>query len=682
MRQLLYQLLMLSVSIIPALGITQGVTLLNPKTQPQFKNALPIPAVINATGGGTFTIPVTQFQQDLGLKGPLGQNMLTKVWGYGGTYPGPTILAKRGTAIQVAWPNRLVAGNGKPLKHLLPVDVTLHWALEDEATGLQTYGVPIVTHIHGGQTESHSDGLPDAWYTPNSGPTGRYYSRGKETSNPLDYPNAQEAATIWYHDHALGITRLNVYAGLAGFYIITDENEQDLQNRGILPSGPYDLGLAIQDRMFTSAGQLYYPSAPMVAGAPNPSVQPEFFGDFILVNGKAWPILEVEPRQYRFRLLNGSDSRFYNLTLSSGQKFYQIGSDVGLLPQPVEFSQVLIGPGERKDVVVDFDNPALKGRTIIMQNDAPTPYPNGVAVDPLTTGRIMAFRVSKKLSAVPKTTLAGPLRGEIVPLTTNLPPRKLLLFEGTDDFGRLQPLLGTVNQDGDGVPLGWMDDITENPELNTTEIWEIYNTTPDAHPIHLHMVKMQLVNRQKITFQMGDNEVSDIEVDNNEALRQPGDEEKGWKDTYIAYPGEVTRIIAKFELGGLSAWHCHILSHEDHEMMRPYFIGRPMPENPRGGMVTKVTEAVPELEKELQLRMLPNPFNANLKVQLVLPKSSALSISVYDVTGRQVKQVFNGRRDAGLQQFTIDGSRWSNGTYFCEVVVDNQRMVRKLSLNK
>jgi spore coat protein A, manganese oxidase len=673
MRQLLHLLVLLSVSTFPSLSFLQAQSLLDPRTQPKFINPLPVPGLIDARSGGTFEISINQFRQDLGLKDPVsGQPLATTVWGYNGTYPGPTILTQRDVPINVFWQNNLVDNAGRPLPHLLPVDITLHWALE-EVPGWQTAGVPIVTHLHGGQTESESDGLPEAWYTPGFALKGKDFRKGDV--EPYYYANGQEAATIWYHDHALGITRLNVYAGLAGYYIVTDANEKALQDAHQLPSGPYDLGLAIQDRLFTSNGELFYPALPEEEEGPNPSHLPEFFGDIILVNGKAWPVLEVEPRPYRFRLLNGSDSRFYNLFLSSGQQFAQIGTDNGLLPSPVVFDQVLIGTGERKDVVIDFSDPSLWGQTIILQNNARTPFPKGSTVDPQTTGRIMAFRVNKPLdNAYPLTTLPATLRAPIAPLQTSLPARQLLMFEGEDEYDRLKAMLGTV-EDG---PLGWHDPVTENPAHHSTEIWEIYNTTEDAHTIHLHMVTMQLLSRQKFVAQVNEETgaISNIRLVGRP--KEPGPEEKGWKDTYIMYPGEVTRIITTFEQEGLSVWHCHILSHEDHEMMRPYFIGERQVES----AVTKVADAVPEFEGLLQLRMLPNPFRSDLKVQLRLPQASEVSIIVYDAMGKVVQQVVRGQHVAGLQEFRIDGSRWSNGTYFCEVVVNNQRTVRKLTLSK
>ncbi|MGE5521119.1 MAG: multicopper oxidase family protein, partial [Candidatus Dadabacteria bacterium] len=389
--------------------------LLDPHTQPQFVNELPVPPVISALSGGTFTISVSQFDQWLGLVNPSnGQHLSTKVWGYNGHYPGPTILAKKNTPVDVFWRNELVNSSGEPLPHLLPVDPTLHWAYNmDPSQGgvglemLNQYGVPLVTHLHGGHTEAASDGLPDMWFSPRFTRKGEGFIKGDV--EPFHYANSQEAATLWYHDHAMGITRLNVYAGLAGFYLLTDNNEISLRQAGILPPAQYELGLAIQDRMFKPDGSLFYPSAPPLPGEPSPSVLPEFFGDFILVNGMTWPVLQVEPRQYRFRMLNGSDSRFYNLFLSSGQSFIQIGSDDGLLMQPVNLQQVLMGPGERKDIILDFSDPKLWGQTIILHNNAKTPFPKGEPVDPQTTGRIMAFKVNVPLnSSFAATHVTGP----------------------------------------------------------------------------------------------------------------------------------------------------------------------------------------------------------------------------------------------------------------------------------
>jgi len=535
------------------------LAVLDPLTQPLFVNPLPIPGIMQPTtpGGTDYEVSVTQFQQDLGIVDPItGLPLMTTVWGYNGSYPGATFEVVTGTPITVHWTNDLVDAGGNPLPHLLPVDTTIHWA---DPAGWPDSGVPLVAHLHGGHTESASDGLPDQWFTPDFAQVGMDWV--KET---YYFQNDQEAATLWYHDHALGITRLNVYAGLAGFYLIRDGWESGLN----LPSGEYEIPIVIQDRMFQDTGELYYPSMPMAPGQPDPSVLPEFFGNVILVNGKAWPFLDVEPRKYRFRLLNGSDSRFYDMHLSSGQSFIQIGSDDGLLNAPVTLTHLVIGPGERADVVLDFS--AFAGQTIVIKNTARSPYPKGTTANPKTEGQIMAFRVVKPLagpdtSVVPATLRAAP----IVPLVQTGATRQLLLFEAIDPYGRLQPMLGTTAQGA----LMWEAPITENPMLNDVEVWEIYNTTMDAHPIHLHLVAFQVVSRQK--FRATQDPVTGA-LTNIKLLGQPKGpdlNEAGWKDTVQMNPGEVTRIIAKFDLEGKYVWHCHILSHEDHEMMRPYYVG-------------------------------------------------------------------------------------------------------------
>lgn len=655
---------------------TTAQQLLDPHTQPRFINPLPVPSVINGQNGGLFTIDITQQEQWLGLVDPnTQQHLYTTVWGYNNTYPGPSILAKKNIPIEIYWRNKLTNGSGQPLPHILPVDSSLHWALEGYP-GWQNAGVPIVTHLHGGHSESASDGLPEAWFTPNFNLKGQGFIKGDV--EPYFYHNSQEAASLFYHDHALGITRLNVYAGLAGFYLITDENEMDLQATGKLPAAPYDLGLAIQDKMFTADGKLYYPSEPEEeeGNEPSPSALPEMFGDFIIINGMAWPVLDVEPRPYRFRIVNGSDSRFYNMYLSNGLKMTQIGTDDGFLPVPVEMHQLLIGPGERKDIIIDFSKQSLQGKTIILGNNARTPFPKGEPPDPHTTGQMMAFRVSKSFNnSYPITVLPTTLRPPIVPLTTTLESRKLILFEGLDEFGRLKPMLGTVE---DGA-LGWHDPITENPMLDSVEIWEIFNETEDAHTIHLHMVSMQLINRQKFHAEVDEETGKPEEIILIGPPKPPPPDELGWKDTWVMFPGEVTRVTAKFDIEGLYVWHCHILSHEDHEMMRPYYVGDMQIQLP---MKKTIKEAPGLLESELQLRVMPNPFSNNVTIRFTLPKTEKVLIRLYDSKGSLIRQVFNGERSAGMQNFTIDGTNMANGIYFCEIIIDGKRISRKLVLQK
>ncbi|HEX6169285.1 MAG TPA: multicopper oxidase domain-containing protein [Chitinophagaceae bacterium] len=652
--------------------------LLNPKTQPQFVNPLPVPSIIDGRMGGTFTIDITQFDQWLGLIDPTTQQRLnTTVWGYNGSYPGPTIVAKKDVPISVFWRNNLVNGNNQPLPHLLPIDRSIDWAFGNDPAW-QSYGVPVVTHVHGGHSESPSDGLPDQWFTPNYAMKGPGFIKGD--IEPFYYHNDQEAATIWYHDHALGVTRLNVYAGLAGYYIITDNNEINLQATGKLPVAPYDMGLAIQDRMFTSTGQLFYPSTAEEGDdddddIPEPTILPEMFGDFILVNGMTWPVLDVEPRQYRFRMLNGSDSRFYNMSLSSGQQFIQIGSDQGLLYSPFGMNQMLIAPGERKDIILDFSDPALWGQTIILKNNAKSPYPKGDVVDPNTTGRIMAFRVNKPLDVnYPLTALPATLRLPIVPLQTDLAPRKLILFEAEDEYGRLMPILGTVE---DGM-LGFREELTENPALNSTEIWELYNETMDAHPIHLHLVSMQMISRQKFVARVNEENGKPTNIRLVGQPKYPGPDEQGWKDTWVMMPGEVTKVIAKFDRPGLYVWHCHILSHEEHDMMRPFFVGE---------MDNAIVNRSAVINKEnaeaaLQLKVTPNPFSNYVTIQLSLTETKNVSINLYDIKGSLVKKTYAGKKDAGIQRISIDGSSMADGIYFCEIIINEERFFRKLVLQK
>ncbi|MBD3108667.1 multicopper oxidase domain-containing protein [Bacillus sp. AGMB 02131] len=514
----------------------------------KFVDALPIPTVIKPekkiNNIPFYRVTMKQFQQKLHRDLPP-----TTVWGYNGLYPGPTFEATRNQPIRVQWENEL------PFEHLLPIDRTVHGAEPD------TPSVRTVVHLHGGRVRPESDGYPEAWFTRNFENVGP-----KFTNRVYEYPNCQRPTTLWYHDHAIGITRLNVYSGLAGLYIIRDKDEASLK----LPSGKYEIPLLIQDRSFYPNGELFYPTQPgqepppapqppLDPTIPNPSVVPEFFGNTILVNGKIWPFLEVEPRKYRFRILNGSNSRFYRIALSSGGSFIQIGTEGGLLEHPVNLSSIIIAPAERADVIIDFSKNA--GQSIILTNDAPAPFPDGT---PPTAdlSQIMMFRVRKHSfcpdicpdrSKIP-TTLSclnriNPNEASIV--------RKNTLIESTDEFGRLKLLLN--NLEWNQLPL------TETPKNGQIEIWELYNTTPDTHPIHLHLVMFQILNRATFT---GDPNGPNLVV----GPPQPPDQnELGWKDTVRANPGEVTRIIARFgPFTGIYPWHCHILEHEDNEMMRPY----------------------------------------------------------------------------------------------------------------
>ena len=573
-----------------------------------------------------YTLTIKQFDADI-FGDP---KKLTKVWGYAlpgkpATYPGPTFDFTSGTGrgVRINYVNGLVDINGKPLLNPMPVDLSLDWANPGALGGLAP--VPSSTHLHGSKSYSGSDGLPDAWGTPGDSQTGRLFAR------PYYYENSTGSGMLWYHDHALGVTRTNVYMGLAGLYFLRDANENRLRFGGagktslvknvtpVLPSGAYELPIVIQDRMFTEDGALFYPqelldeTGAKVVGVSVPSVIPEFFGDTILVNGKLSPIKEVEPRKNRLRILNGSDSRFYDLKLASSNLnvaapgLMVIGNELGLLHKPAWPSAngpngpagvLSIAPGERYDVIVDFSG--LKpGTTLTLTNSAAAPYPDGDAVDPNGAGKVMQFVVGGTRSDVPNASVTAntSLRtgtDAIPAVSTGTPAatRKLILVEGMDGKGRLMPMIGTLNAE-DGYDLAgkrtsiknlqgtltYQQPITETPIEGTEEVWEIYNATVDAHPIHLHLVDFRVVNRQAFVGTITDKHTGDItgKVLSNVSLvagsvRKPGDWESGYKDTVQTFPGEVTRIRVRFTKAGEYVYHCHILSHEDHEMMRRYIV--------------------------------------------------------------------------------------------------------------
>jgi bilirubin oxidase len=586
-----------------------------------------------------YEIAVRQFRQQI-----LPDGMpTTSVWSYGsinhpGTfnYPAFTIEARFKRPVRVRWINDLKDPSGAFLPHLLPVDPTLHWA--NPAGGIDgrdtrptftstpdAYGgpVPLVTHLHGGHNAQESDGYAEAWYLPAAdnipagfATTGTFYEyfqsqflakwgRSWEPgSATFQYENDQRAGTLWYHDHTLGMTRLNVYAGPAGFYLIR-RGPGDLP-AGVLP-GPgtgvgahpfgrhFEIPIALQDRSFNMDGSLFYPDSrsffddfggPYIPDSDVPPMwNPEFFGDTIVANGRTWPFLEVEPRRYRFRVLNGCNSRFLILKLAADPvatrpalaalPFWQIGAVGGFLPRPVQLDSLLLSPAERADVIVDFTGLAV-GTEIYLINEGPDePFGGGVpetdfpAADPDTTGQVMKFVVVSRTSRDHTSDPERLTLPAFKPLAGGGSTRRVSLNEVSSTVsgfdGPVTALLGTL-EGSDNQLLGWEDPITENPALHSLEVWEIHNFTEDAHPIHIHEVLFQVVDRQAFG---GD-------------ARPPEAWETGFKDTVIAYPEEVTRVRARFDLPGLYVWHCHIVEHEDHEMMRPYFIG-PVPSGlPRG----------------------------------------------------------------------------------------------------
>jgi spore coat protein A, manganese oxidase len=382
--------------------------------------------------------------------------------------------------------------------------------------------VRAVVHVHGARTPPESDGYPEAWYVP--GKSATYY-----------YPNHQDAAALWYHDHAMGINRLNIYAGLFGLFTVRDRAEEALN----LPRGPHEIPLVIYDRSFRRDGRLDYP----VSGIPDAPWVPEAFGESMIVNGRMFPYLDVEPRKYRFRILNAANGRFFHLSLSNARGFDVIGSDQGLLGAPVALDSLVVAPGERVDLAIDFSGQA--GERIVLNNDAFS---------------VMQFRVARGKVA----------DDSALPSILRSVPRTL---ESTAVRTRRIPIIENKMTNGDSMTMllngmHWDMPVTENPALDTTEIWEFVNTTEDSHPIHLHLVRFQLLDRRNFNA---------LTYYRTRQLSYTGDPEPpepwetGWKDTIRAHSKAVTRIIARFEgYPGRYVWHCHVLEHEDNEMMRPY----------------------------------------------------------------------------------------------------------------
>jgi spore coat protein A len=433
----------------------------------------------------------------------------TRCWSYGAGMPGPTFDVRSGQPIAVEWKNEL------PARHFLPIDHTLCGA---DAT---LPDVRTVVHVHGSRVPPESDGYPDRWFAPGG-------------ARLVHYPNRQDAATLWYHDHAMGIERLNQYAGLFGAYLVRDSVEDALG----LPGGPYEIPLFLFDRYLDVDGQLIYPTS----GIPETPWISGLLGNTILVNGKLMPDLAVERRPYRFRIFNASNARLLPLSLSGGAPFVQIGSDQGLLPRPVSRKLVLVAPGERVDVVIDFG--ALGGQSVILMSQAFQLMQFRVAPGPAAS----AWQPPQVLRDVPRTPRASAVK-----------TRTLTLEERPDPKHGSAMLL-------DGKR--WRDPVSEKPMLDSVEIWELVNYMDETHPIHLHLVRFQVLERQPYDAVLYERQRKLKLIG---APVPPEPHELGWKDT-VQVPAEmVTRIIVRFEgYTGRYVWHCHVLEHAANEMMRPF----------------------------------------------------------------------------------------------------------------
>ena len=628
--------LTLAALISPAysMGSTTSVgPTLDPHSIPKYVSQLVVPPVYTPTlvvdpiTGAVirqdYTVDMVQFSQQILPAG----FPATPVWGYAGMAydpltgqqlgyiehsPAATFETVRGIPVQVTWVDKITGPS------MFAVDPTIMWANPNNmATVTQPFTpfppgyaqaqspVPLVPHLHGAEDQSTSDGGPQAWFTVNGihGPDYNTYVPTAPNAAVDYYPNAQPATTLWYHDHALGMTRLNVMAGLAGFYMIRDPNDPIAP---LLPSGQYEVPLAIQDRSFNLDGSLWFPSV-----GDNPDVhpywQPEFFGNAIMVNGVVWPNLNVQPHQYRFRVLDGSNARFYTLTLTyqkAGKDilvpFTQIGTEGGYLRTSATMTSLLIAPGQRADILVDFSNiPA--GTHIIMKNTGKAPFPAGSPPDGTTVGQIMQFTVGSGTPVHP--TALPSILNNIPVLTPDSPARTLVLYEvesSTDD-----PLMVTLQGQTFDAP------VSETPRVGSTEDWMIVDITGDAHPIHLHLVQFQVISRQSLNTAKYtadwialngepplDHSTVTLPVYNylQGKTMAPMPNENGWKDTVIVYPGQVTIIRVRFApltspstgpgapspgvnqysfdptVGPGYVWHCHIVDHEDNEMMRPYIV--------------------------------------------------------------------------------------------------------------
>ena len=671
---------------------------------PQFVDPLPS---LHIASGNAITLNMEEFLSPVmptGFVPAAGTYNGTYVWGYrhsdqtATSYIGPVILATRGTPTQVTYVNNLGSTSGSQVTAwVTSTDQTLHWA-DPANVGHQMTNyagpIPAVPHLHGGEVPPQIDGGPDAWFlSSTTTPTGytqqghAYYTRN--ATDPINsavyrYPNTQEAANIWFHDHVLGATRLNVYAGLAGAYLLSDP---DL----ILPTGlgAHDIGgelivpLVIQDRKFDVNGQFFLDN--LGINPEHPFWVPEFVGDTIVVNGKVWPIfgtpLVPKPsKRYRFLFLNGSNARTYELALTDpvtkvmGPPMWVIGTDGGYLDAPVKIdpnapkpapTKLVLMPGERYDVIIDFNDPIWRAAnpnfsgTLILKNTGNTPYPKGAPPTGTTLGQIMKFFIGAPVPDSSYDPASGiPLRPPMVRLvnlavgTAAVTPqvkRQMTLNEVMGPGGPLEVLVNNTKWHGKSVatdiyPGGIRPDFTqigpggeyfsELPKEGDTELWEIINITADAHPIHLHLVQFQLMNRQKFNVNKYLNAYNalfpastaidpltslpypggvfiggfgpplsyttanaDGAVGGNPAItsslqgpvRPPEVYEQGWKDTVVMNPGEVTRIMVRWAPTDLPAntapanaffpfdpngghgyvWHCHIIDHEDNEMMRP-----------------------------------------------------------------------------------------------------------------
>jgi FtsP/CotA-like multicopper oxidase with cupredoxin domain len=535
----------------------------------------------------------------------------SRVWGFDGSIPGPTIEAERGEPVRVEWINEL--------EGTLPVVVTVAPG-ESGPDGVPVQCLPglsggapdpdagalpgfTVVHLHGGLTPAPYDGWAENIFAPGQNAVGYY---------PMD----QRAALLWYHDHVMGVTRFTVYAGLAGLWIVRDRLERELD----LPEGPpFEVALLLQDRNFGEDGQGRLTG--QLVHKTDPGTM-EAFAPFTTVNGAVWPVLDVEPATYRLRVLNGSNARTFRLVLLGNgrpelDRVVQIGTDGGLLPAPVAVPPggLVLAPAERADLLVDFSG-LVSGSDLTLFNTARAPFdgaqfPADRAEQPDLGGllpypEVMRFQVvagpaqprslprqlaSDIVSPTPAD-LAAAVRRAIVLVEEELEraPNMLTVRElaAVADDATGEPLIRIVDPEGQTithfrtVACRFEDAVTFFPTLDQYEIWQIINLTGDTHPIHIHLNPFQLLARYPITVTVPEGGITERATAATVRLGRGGDDElehtiddneRGLKDTVRVNPNEIVELAVRFETySGRYMYHCHILEHEDRDMMRPIVI--------------------------------------------------------------------------------------------------------------
>lgn len=489
-----------------------------------FVDALPLPQRLMASAASVGSHRLRLFMREIHVK--VHRDLPpTRIWSYGTDAVSPLIEARSHVPLEIEWVNEL------PKNHFLPIDYSLH------GCGHDVPDVRAVVHVHGARVRPVDDGGPEFWFVP-----------GESRVN--HYPLPQDACTLWYHDHAMGINRLNLYAGLFGMFLVRDAHEDALH----LPHDDHEVPLILYDRDFTRDGQLSYPTS----GDPEHPWVSEFGADALLVNGKIRPFLEVDPTLYRFRVVDAANSRFFRLSFATGDKgavhagFTQIGSDQGLLRTAVGLQALTIAPGERVDLLFDFER--FAGESVTLRNGA---------------FDILQFKVRAhgssnshtKVQAAVRNVLPDTLRDiQRMPEASATVTRRITLNEYQDPRGNSMRML--LNR------MRWHEPVTEKPRLDSVEIWEFINLTEDTHPMHLHLVRFQILDRRpfdRFAYLM------------NKELRYvapaeaPPANEMGWKDVVQCDPLAVTRVIVRFEgFPGKYLYHCHIQEHEANDMMRPY----------------------------------------------------------------------------------------------------------------